>query len=407
MPEPRAWDRLIQSVRERPAAWALGGGVVLAGIVAGTLASILILGDPHQAVGQATESHPEPSLSPSASASAGASAAASAEPTRTPHASSSPSVSPTATATPAEASGPASTQAPQTGGDGGVGGPSIPAWDVTGTWTKLSPLPGGDEFMPSDAVRLADGRMVVFRWDYGYESEPQPEVVVYDPTTNEWSTAEFDGDRPRIGTDEPFALARDGRIYSLVDVIDPSTKTWHAEPFRMLPETEVFAGMRFEAGSDGRLYYSAADAGSGRTELVVFDPESGYGRTSSVDGKYSVAAADTDGNLLLFGSESDQSGLIRYDIDLDTWSDPVPAPPRYDTLDYAHVAVGPDGLAYVPGFDRSYGALWAIDPDDGALLAVEPPPDVEPIWKVDLVWSPDGRLYVFGMGEAWTFTPDD
>jgi hypothetical protein len=389
-------------VRRSPLRMASVGGAALAAVGAGALFAVVVndmrapttAGEavPASALPSTVPTTPGPTLVPMPAEEP--TPAASLDPTAAP-----PTPAPTALST----LPPLATQRPTpSGGYGGVGGGgAAPGYDITGTWQRLPDMPGGDDFHVSDSVLLPDGRIVVFRWDYGHEDPDWPEVVIYDPDARTWAPVEFDGDHPGIGTEQTFALAGDGRLYTHDYVIDISSEPWRVIPFLLVRESDVWAGSTLAAGPDGRVYRRADDSGSGRTQLIGYDPEAdAFERHSSVTGRYEIVHAGGD-RLVLFESVS-WSGLITYDPAEDAWSTPIPV----DTgaLSAHHAAVSPDGHVYIPGFYPEVPRLLAVALDDGTVRSVSVPDDVLD-WSVDLLWDAEGRLYVFGTDRAWVFTP--
>lgn len=401
---------VLASITRSPSRSPVVGLTGLAAVVGGALIAGAVTGA--REGGQASDASPSLSaivaaasstaITPSATPTPSAS---SLSPTPSPSQSSSPSHMPEASpvpATPVSVATPAPMPTPTTHqGFGGLPGQTV---DITGRWETLAAMPGGSDFQTSDSLVLPDGRIVVFRWDWGQEDESWPEVVIYDIQADAWEPAGFLDDRPLVGTDSSFALASDGRIYSLDRVIEIDGPEWDVAPFHMARETEVWAGMILAAGSDGRIYRRADDAGSSRTELVAYDPDTdAFERTSSVAGSYGSILSGDD-TLTLFGAADSGSAIISYDPATDAWS----STSDIEVRDIAtnHAAMGPDGLVYVPGFYPDSPILWAISPEDGRALLVEMPAGVDE-WAVDLLWAEDDRLYAFGRDQVWAFTPDN
>lgn len=386
-------DRFWVWLRSSPLHMAAVAGVVVAAVVAGVAFGIVFNGEEEPETGAAPSTSPTASVSESASPSTSASPSASASADATP------------ASTPIGSHVESPTPAPTPSPEGGYGGSTGDSFDLTGEWVRLADMPGGDDFHTSDSVILEDGRIAVFRWDYGSEDPAEPEVVVYDREPDSWEIARFADSRPFVGTDQPFALGGDGLIYSFEYRIDPSGDEWLVEPFQLVRETDIWAGTSLTAGGDGRIYRRADDSDAGRTELAVYEPQDDtFGGTSSVAGYFDRPFTAPDGNLVVFGSVDGEAALVEYDIVADRWSSPVA--PISDAIDTMHVAIGSDRDAYVPGFYPDIPQLWAIGVDDGTMRSVELPDDVTD-WDVDLLWTRDGHLFAFGNEEAWLFTPDE
>ena len=382
-------------VRESPAHWAIVGAVALAAVVTGTALALAVGNLRDGEVGSAPSATPEGSTAPSASV-------ASAEPSASVPASESPSLaasdepSPTATAMPTPNSTPVPTP------DEGYGGGGSPVYDITGSWQALPAMPGGSDFMTADALWLPDGRVVVFRWDYGSEDPADPEVVAYDPASARWETVTFSGARPFVGTDQSFVLANDGFIHSFEERIAITDDTWRVEPYPLITESDVWAGSNL-AGADGLIYRRAQDATGSQTQLMVNDLDAGtMERTASMGERLELVHAAPDGTIMAIGGETEVS-LVPYDPASDRWA------PAVDTvtpgIDPWHVAVGPDGDVYAPSYYPEFPGMFAISPTDGSVRSVQLPEGVSH-WDVDLLWADDGRLYAFGYDDAWVFTPD-
>jgi hypothetical protein len=401
-------DRLKSAwawVRRSPMRTASVGGAAIAAIGAGAVFAVVVnemrapttAGDavPASTLPSTIPTTPGPTLVPMPAEEP--TPTASLDPTAAP-----PTPAPTVLSTPP----PVATARPTpSGGHGGVGGGgSELVYDINGTWERLPDMPGGDDFRVSDSVLLPDGRIVVFRWDYGYEDPDWPEVVIYDPDARAWTPVEFDGDRPGIGTDQPFALAGDGQLYTHDYVIDISSEPWRVSPFLLVRESDVWAGMTLAAGPDGRVYRRADDTGSGRTQLIAYDPATdSFERGTVVTGAYDILRSSGDDLVLVGGAPGFR--LITYDPAHDAWSPPVPVTPE---LPFGgrmlHAAVAGDRDVYTPGPFSDVPQLWAISLDDGSLRSMSVPDDALD-WSVDLLWDGGGRLYVFGTDRAWVFTP--
>lgn len=388
---------LIDWIRRSPLRAGLTAAAVIAAIGAGVAFGIVANGlRDTGGVGAAPTDTPPPSLDATEPASPTAEATDPAP---------SPTQEPSATAVPADQPSPtvASTATPASTPTDGFGGMPMPDPDITGTWATLAPMPGGADFMVADSLWLPDGRIAVFRWDYGSEDPSEPEVLAYHPATDAWEVVGFDGPRPFIGTAQPFALGGDDRIYTFEERIDPSAEPWRSEPFELIRETDVWAGTGLAAAGDGRIYRRADDVCCGRTELIAYDPISEtFERTSSVEGRWDLPYAAPDGSLVLLGTHAGERALITYDPVADAWGRATAVP---GWLAEWHAAIDADGRAYLPVSDSSVPQLYAIDIDDGTPLTVATP-DAAATWDVDLLWDPDGRLFVFGREEAWVFTPD-
>jgi hypothetical protein len=343
----------------------------------------------------------QPSSSPSASASSSNDSSATATPS--PSDSAAPSETPEATseatARPTPTPSPTPTPTPR----GAYGGGPV-EFDITGEWSRLSAMPGGDQFLTADSLELPDGRLAVFRWNNVSLDHPEEEVVIYNREPGGWQVVQFTGDRVPVGTDSPFVLGGDGRIYTYDTVIDVSGNSWSAEPIGLIKETDTWAGTGLTAGVDGRIYRRAEDVGGSVTELIAYDPLTGaFSRTSRITGLFDPVYAGHDDTLGLLGSRI--SGIISYDIGADEWSSPVPIS-AFDAFDWRHTAERADGSIYLTGLDPDIPQLWALDPDDGTQRSVELPTGITS-WDVDLLWTNDDHLFAFGHDDAWIFSPDD
>ena len=279
---------VLASITRSPSRSAVVGLTGVAAIAGGALIAVAVTGVRDR--GQATDASPSLSAIVAAASSSATTppatptpSASSLSPTPSPSQSSSPSQTPKATpmpATPVSVATPAPKPTPTT--HDGIGGHPGPAADITGRWETLAAMPGGSDFQTSDSLVLPDGRIAVFQWGgWGQDDESWPGVVLYDALADAWETAGFLDDRPLVGTDSSFALASDGRIYSLDSVIETDGPKWDVIPFWMARETDVWAGMILAAGSDGRIYLEADDTGSSRTALIAYDPETdAFERTS-------------------------------------------------------------------------------------------------------------------------------
>ncbi len=395
-------------MRRSPMRMASVGGAAIAAIGAGAVVAVVVnemrapttAGDavPASALPTTVASTPGPTLVPMPADEP--TPTATLDPTAAP-----PTPAPTALSTPPPPH--ATPQPTSPGGYGGAwdGGAGVePVYDITGTWERLPDMPGGDDFHVSDSVLLPDGRIVVFRWDYGYPDPDWPEFLIYDPARRSWTPVEFDGDHPGIGTDQPFVLAGDGRIYTHHYTIDISTEPWQVAPFLIIRETDVWAGMPLATGPDGRVYRPADDTGVGRTQLIAYDPISDvFERSSFVSGGYDVLRADGD-DLVLVGGDGPTISLITYDPARDAWSTPLPITPEVPFGRMLHGAVVGDRTVYLPGAFSDAPQLWAVSLDDGSLRSVSVPDDMLD-WWIDLLWDGAGRLYAFGTDRGWVFTP--
>ena len=383
-------------VRESPAHWAIVGGVALAAVLTGTLLAVAVGNLRDDEVGSAPSATPDGSTQPSASVS-------SVEPSDSVSSSESPSEAPSEEPSTAATAMPTPNPTPVPTPDEGYGGGGSPIYDITGSWQALPDMPGGSDFMTADALWLPDGRVVVFRWDYGSEDPADPEVVAYDPTSSRWETVTFAGERPFVGTDQSFVLANDGFIHTFEERIDVTDDTWSVEPYTLITESDVWAGANLAADADGLIYRRAQDVFGSETQLIVHDVDAGTtGRTASMDERLELVHAAPDGTIVAIGGDVEVS-LVRYDPVADRWAPPVHT--STPGIDPWHVAVGPDGNVYAPSYYPEFPGMFAISPTDGSVRSVQLPEGVSH-WDVDLLWADDGRLYAFGYDDAWVFTPD-
>ncbi len=364
---------------------------------------------------------PATGLDPSASAAISASAAESASVIAFPSHTSTPSAtaaesaeesvdasveeSVDASVEPSRSASPTPTATPPEGGFGGGYGP--PTYDIEGTWTRLADMPG-THLRTVQSMWLPDGRIVVFR--YGGNEENEPPAVLYDPEADSWNPVQFVGAEPNLGTDHPLALSADGRrVYAQDFVIDISGDSWQMTPFDIMPETDLWTGCNLAGGADGRIYRWAESFGSSQTELVAYDPaDDSFDRISATPGDFCLVYAGPDDDLFMLAGGNGVAGpqttlqIVRYDPVADSWSDVVSVPGPW--VDPWHAALGPDDAIYVPG-PYAFTELWAIPVAGGSFLSVEPP-EWTTVWDADLLWSPDGELYLIGNNEVWRFTPE-
>lgn len=397
----RAWAW----IRSDPLRTAAAGTAAIAAIAAGVAVGVFVTSLRDDAPTGSTASRAATAFeSASASASASSSVAASAL--------ASPDASPPASATPPAASAepsatPVTTATPTPTPPEGLGGVPAPtsAAMLEGTWERLADMPEGGAYETADSLVLPDGRIAGFRWQTDIPTPESAVVAIYDPETDAWTPVTFDDDVPAVGTDQPFVLGNDDRIYTYDYRIETDGDAWSTEPFELVRETETWAGMSLASGSDGRIYRVADDTGPDRTELVIFDPDTEtFERSAEVDGKSAWIVAVGD-RLAAIGYHGDDEGaVIFYDAEADGWSEPERI--DYGTLDMYSLAADPDGFLYGSGWNSSSPSLWAFDLGDGSAMTVELPDDLDAdAWSVDLVWH-DDALYVFGRGEARRFTPN-
>ena len=388
----RAIESILATLRADRRRAALVAGVGVAAVVAGILLAAVVLGARDRPTAGSDPSTAATPTATGASASPRPSASLSGDPTPTasPPTTPLPSLSPTATKTPSSPSG---GEAPAVGGPGS-------SYGVTGRWERLADMPGAGTQAPADSLLLGDDRIVVFRWDQGpYESGEEIDrsgaVVIYDPAAGAWEMATFSGEAPFIGTDQPFVLGNDGRIWSTDSVIDPRGEVWTSEPFRMVRETDVWSGWRLAAGPDGRIY-RAADLCCDPTQLVIYDPlTDAFSRSSSGPGASGIIISTPD--RLLVG----HLGVTEYDPLTDTWGD-------HHQIDLASVSSSkmvwaPEDHVYVNAFDSP--SLWRFSLVDDSWAPVQVPAELDET-GYELLWGSDDRLYVFGGDRAWAFTPD-
>ena len=373
------WHQIRESIRSRPLPWAIGFGVALAAIASGALMAAVISGGP-RGTGQAASDEP------TVSASASGSEEPSPSPTSTPEATPSPSPTPTPGAVP-----PSPTPTPEEG----FGGAPAPSWDIEGTWTALPAMPDAYAYALSDVLVLRDGTLVVFRWqqDPGVDGA---QVLRYDEDRAAWVAVATE---PLLtGTDEPWAQAADGRIYTFETLIDPSTTPWSVDPFQLISISEPWAGQGLDAGSDGRIYLALPIPGA---QLQIYDPvldrRETTSKTNEAVGRCVLRALDHRVVAI------DQIGFAFYDPTSDSWSDVVEAPGG--DVDCFSAGYGPDERLYVTSFTFG-GDIQAWDESTGAWSSVEPPPDPQEFFHPRFVTGPDGRLWAIEPHGSFAFTPD-
>jgi len=287
----------------------------------------------------------------------------------------------------------------------GYGGETGDLFDITGEWDRLAAMPGGSELRTSDSVILPDGRIALFRYNFvtGGVTDPQS-VIVYDRDQDTWETVEFAGEQPIIATDQYLAMGVDERIYTFNWVVDISGDEWVVEPFQLMQESDDWSGSSIAAGGDGKLYRRARDTSSARTELIAYDPETQtFERRSRIGGRFDLAYAGPDGDLVLLGYGQDHPSIVTYDPDTDEWSSLASIS---DAIAPERAEVGVDRNVYVPGYYYDVPQLWAIGPDDAVMRSVELPDGVTD-WDPNLLATPDNHLFAFNADGAWVFTPDE
>ncbi len=387
-------------MRGSPRRMAGVGSVMVLAVIAGVAFGVVVTGESNPTTGSTSSMSPQPSTSasPVASSTESTAPSASAEESGTSEATGTPQATPLDTA--AATGTPAATAGPATSEGGAVGG----GFDITGEWDRLAPMPGATSMWTVDTVELPDGRIAVFRRDSGSDWSSDEDVVVYDRERDTWDVVTFTGARPRISSEDAFAVGVDGRLYTFNAIVEISGSSWTSEPIDLVPEWDDWSGSSLAAGGDGRIYRRARD--TRQTELIAYDPATEtFGRTASTRGRFDLVFGTPDGNLALFGYADGEVAIVTYDIETESWSSPVGN--LGDDLDRWHVAVGSDRRAYLSSFDADAPELWAISLDDGTMHSVELPPAATG-WAVDMVWTRDKHLFAFGRGgEAWRFSPDD
>jgi len=186
---------------------------------------------------------------------------------------------------------------------------------ATGHSTALA----GSEFQgPVRAVRLHDGRVVVFGWT---SNEPtslgRPDVRVFDPSTNAWAQV---GPMTSPRFEPSIALLKDGRVLvaggyanqeagwvESAEILDPATMTFAPAPWKV-PWREWQAMVALD---DGRVLL-AGGCGAARasdqvcdrtTYLSILDPSSGVVQAlpAMLLPRRQVAAVPfADGKVLVF-----------------------------------------------------------------------------------------------------------
>jgi hypothetical protein len=378
------WIRMVTVLGRSPARWAAIGSAAAAAIVFGAVVGLNISQPVDPLVAGAS-----PTPLPPPTETATATPLPVAQPPATPSPAPTvdeptPSEQPLPTAEPAHAS---PTPTPDEGGWGAAGGDDS-GYDITGTWEPLPAMPNPADPGISHALVLPDGRIVAFRW------AGRPAVITLAPDADHWEAVQVaEGQRISLGTDQTYALAADGRIYTHDMIIDPRQEAWTTEPFRLVLETDTWAGIPIVSGPDGRIYRPADDVGRG-TQLVIYDALSGEFSRSAITAESGILVAGAD-RLFLIGSR-----VSSYDFMADTWrieSDTAP-PPGWSRS----AAFGPDGRIYVHPWDAD--AVWAWDPSNGAWMSVEPP-DMPSAWSPVLLTGRDGRLYALYPGTSYVFAP--
>lgn len=379
-----AWDRIVRSVRARPAAWAVGSVVVVAAVATGAVASTLMLSD-RQAAGDASDD-PLASTSASASVEPSASATPSDDPSPTGTATASPT--PSASPTPVTAQ-PTPTATPVDG----HGGAPAPSWDIAGTWAALPAMPAADAFAISDVLMLDDGRLVVFRW------QTQPEVdgarvLTWSPDSQSWLAVRTE--TILTGTDAQFAQGADGRIYSYDNLIDPSSDPWQVDSFALADPSEVYAGYGLDSGPDGRLYRPRTTLSMGRSAFEILDPTTGERTNSSVLTGLGTCVLRGEDRVFLI----DTVEFTAYDPASDRWSETVA---MLGDRDCYGAGFGPDGRLYVASMWWEATDYVAWDFARETWLSVEPPPASE--FRPHFLTGPGGRLWAVDSRASFVFTP--
>ena len=111
-----------------------------------------------------------------------------------------------------------------------------PAFDMWRPIVVLEP-----NFVPSDAIKLTDGRLLVVGVLSGYDDQ-FPEARIYDPVTNTWTPG---GEMAHARPSATLVLLPDGGVlaaggeyawgegfppYSTTEILDPSTLSWSVGP---------------------------------------------------------------------------------------------------------------------------------------------------------------------------------
>jgi hypothetical protein len=390
---PSLWGRIVSSWNRSPARWAAVGSTAAAAVLFGAVVGLSINSTTEPMVAGAS-----PTVRPSSTGNPSPTPIPTPQATKLPFAT--PGVEepePSESAAPsAEEPRPAATATPDEGGWGAAGGGGDDGYTLTGTWEPLPAMPRPDDPSISHALLLPDGRVVAFRWTGEWSGEP--EVNTLTPGADRWEVVEIEDEASiTLGSDQAYVLGADGRLYTHDLILDPRHDRWTVEPFRLVLETDVWAGMPLAAGPDGRIYRPADDVFHG-TELVIYDPIADEFSRSSLTSEVGWLVGGSD-RLYLLGTR-----VSSYSPWTDTWQIEPITPPPFDFWP-RNAAAGSDGRLYIREWDSA--AIWAWNPGTVTWLTVEPPSSEAADWFPQLVTGPDDRLYAIHPRGSFAFTPDE